>query len=67
MGLTLCEAPTSETKPDNNTGNYVTLLLPILRTTNYGLECTRYQAAKIWNSLPDRMRRIISLKEFKIR
>jgi len=22
---------------------------PILRTTNYGLECIRYQAAKIWN------------------
>ena len=41
------------------------LSLPIPRTTNYGLECIRYQAAKIWNSLPDSMRTITSFKEFK--
>ena len=43
-------------------GNNI-LTLPI--TINYGLECIRYQAAKIWNSLPDSMRTITSLKDFK--
>ena len=41
------------------------LTLPIPRTTNYGLECIRYQAAKIWNSLPDSMRIMTSFKDFK--
>ena len=41
------------------------LTLPIPRTTNYGLECIRYQAAKIWNSLPDSMRTMTSFKDFK--
>jgi len=39
--------------------------LPIPRTTSYGLECIRYQTAKIWNSLPGSMRTITSLKDFK--
>ena len=37
----------------------------IPRTTNYGLECIRYQAAKIWNSLSDSMRTMTSFKDFK--
>ena len=41
------------------------LTLPIPRTTNYGLECIRYQAAQIWNSLPDSMRTMTSFKDFK--
>lgn len=41
------------------------LTLPIPRTTNYGLECIRYQAAKIWNSLSDSMRTMTSFKDFK--
>ena len=41
------------------------LTLPIPRTTNYGLECVRYQAAKIWNSLPDSIRTMTSFKDFK--
>ena len=41
------------------------LTLPIPRTTNYGLECIRYQDAKIWNSLPDSMRIMTSFKDFK--
>ena len=41
------------------------LTLPIPRTTNYGLECIGYQAAKIWNSLPDSMRTMTSFKDFK--
>ena len=41
------------------------LTLPIPRTTNYGLECNRYQAAKVWNSLPDSMRTMTSFKDFK--
>ena len=40
------------------------LALPIPRTTNYGLECIGYQAAKIWNSLPDSMRTMTSFKDF---
>ena len=41
------------------------LTLPIPRTTTYGLEYIRYQAAKIWNSLPDSIRTITSFKDFK--
>ena len=41
------------------------LTLPIPRTTTYGLECIRYEAAKIWNSLPDSIRTITSFKDFK--
>ena len=41
------------------------LTLPLPRTTTYGLECIRYQAAKIWNSLPDSMKTMTSLKDFK--
>ena len=41
------------------------LTLPIPRTTNYGLDCIRYQAAKIWNSLPDSMRTMTLFKDFK--
>ena len=41
------------------------LTLPIPSTTNYGLECIRYQAAKIWNSLSDSMRTMTSFKDFK--
>ena len=39
--------------------------LSIQRTTNYGLEYIRYQAAKTWNSLPDSMRTITSFKDYK--
>ena len=45
-------------------GNNI-LTLPKPRTTNYGLKCIRYQAAKIWNLLPDRTRTITSIKDFK--
>ena len=42
------------------------LTLPLPRTTNYGLECIRYQAAKIWNSLPGSVRTITFFyKDFK--
>ena len=41
------------------------LTLPTPRTTNYGLECIRYQAAKIWNSLSDSIRTMTSFKDFK--
>ena len=42
------------------------LTLPIPRTTYCGLECIRYQASKIWNSLPDSMREMKSVTGFKI-
>ena len=45
-------------------GNNI-LTLPKPRTTNYGLECIRNQAAKIWNSLPDNMNTITFFKDFK--
>ena len=41
------------------------LALPLPRTTNYGLECIGYQAAKIWNLLPDSIRTMTSFKDFK--
>ena len=41
------------------------LTLPIPRRSNYGLECIRYQAAKIQNSLPDSMRIMTSIKDVK--
>jgi len=40
------------------------LTLPIPRTS-YGHECIWYQAATIWNSLPDSMRTITSFENFK--
>ena len=36
-----------------------------LMKTNYGLEYIQYQAAKMWNSLPDSMRTMTSFKDFK--
>ena len=41
------------------------LTLPKARTTRYGLDSIRYQAARIWNSLSDSLRVLTSLKEFK--
>ena len=40
------------------------LALPIPKTINYGLEYI--QAANIWNLLPDSVREMTSLKDFKI-
>ena len=42
------------------------LSLPELRTTSYALESLKYEAAKLWNSLKDDMRQIISIDDFKI-
>ena len=36
-----------------------------LMKTNYRLEYIQYQAAKMWNSLPDSMRTMTSFKDFK--
>ena len=41
------------------------LTLPEPRTTSYGLESIKYEAAKHWNSLSDSIRTTTSLKEFK--
>ena len=45
-------------------GNNV-LSLPEPRTTTYRLESIKYEAAKLWNSLKDDMRQIISIDAFK--
>ena len=35
------------------------------RTTTYGLESIKYEAAKLWKSLTDDMRLTISIEDFK--
>lgn len=39
--------------------------LPSVRTTQYGLNSFSYQAAKLWNALPDEARKIASFNSFK--
>ena len=39
--------------------------LPEPKTTTCGLESIKYEAAKLWNSLKDDMRQIISIDDFK--
>ena len=45
-------------------GNHV-LSLPETLTTTYRLKSIKYEAAKLWNSLKDDMRQIISIDDFK--
>ena len=52
----------------NNTYNfrYVnTAVVPQPRTTSYGKKSFRYEAAKIWNSLPNEARQMTSFGQFK--
>ena len=39
--------------------------VPQVNTTKYGLESFRYEATRIWNSLPNNIRTVDSYKEFK--
>jgi hypothetical protein len=39
-------------------------VLPRVRTTRYGLNSFRYNAAQIWNELPNRFRQETSLEHF---
>ena len=41
------------------------LVLPRVNTTRYGLKSTVYVACKEWNALPDDLRNIVQLKDFK--
>ena len=41
------------------------LVLPRVNTTRYGLKSTVYVACKEWNALPDDIRNIVQLKDFK--
>ena len=41
------------------------LKIPKSNTTTYGLKSWRYQAAKLWNALPDTVRTAANLKAFK--
>ena len=45
-------------------GSNITVL-PKVNTTTYGLKSWRYSAAKLWNSLPDPIRRLDNYKSFK--
>ena len=38
---------------------------PCKKTTNFGLKSTTFIGAKVWNSLPDELRSMTILKEFK--
>jgi hypothetical protein len=40
-------------------------VLPRVRTTRYGLNYFRYNAAQIWNELPNHFRQETSLEHFK--
>ena len=42
-----------------------TAVLPRVRTTRYGLKSFRYNAAQIWNELPNHCKRETSLGKFK--
>ena len=42
------------------------LVIPNVNTTRYGTKSVTFTAPKAWNSLPDRLRSMKSLKDFKI-
>ena len=41
------------------------LVVPRKKTSNFGLKSTTFIGAKVWNSLPDKLRTTKILKEFK--
>jgi len=41
------------------------LVLPVAKTTTYGLKSTCYIAAKAWNSLPDTLRSVAEFARFR--
>ena len=41
------------------------LVLPVPKTTTYGLKSTCYIAAKAWNSLPDNLRLVTKFFPFR--
>ena len=41
------------------------LVVPKVRTTNYGIKSLSYQGPKIWNSLPDEIKTAQNTKHFK--
>ena len=41
------------------------LQLPTVRTSRYGKKCFRFEAARVWNSLPTEIRCAENFKEFK--
>ena len=48
-----------------NFRNTNTADMPRVQTTRYGLKSFRYSAPKIWNSLPDDLRKQTNLEQFK--
>ena len=45
--------------------NKLLVVVPRKKTTNFGLKSTTFIGAKVWNSLPDKLRSMKILKEFK--
>ena len=41
------------------------LVLPVAKTTTYGLKSTSYIAAKAWNALPDNLRSVADFARFR--
>ena len=41
------------------------LVLPVVKTTTYGLKSTSYIAAKAWNALPDNVRSVVEFAPFR--
>ena len=55
-----------EIKNTNYNFRYVnTAVVPQPRTTSYGKKSFRYEAARIWNSLPNEARQMTSFDQFK--
>ena len=48
-----------------NLRNYNEFLLPRVRTTNYGSETINYRGQRLWLSLPQHIRDVQSINEFK--
>ena len=46
-------------------GNLVITLIPRPRTTKYGNNSFRYEAARLWNTLPSEVRNMSSFDQFK--
>ena len=41
------------------------LVLPVAKTTTYGLKATSYFTAKAWNALPDNLRSVAKFGPFR--
>ena len=60
MRETFCEHTVTHNLRNNNE-----FLLPMVRTTSYGSETIKYRGQRLWLSLPQHIRNVQSINEFK--